>query len=64
MYYDRVVDPKMFMALKSLAEVRTKTTIDPAKQITKFLNESELHTESVTEYIRSGIIIRIYSDAS
>ena len=38
LYYDRVVDPTMLMALKSLAAMHTKPTIETAKQVTEILN--------------------------
>ena len=52
------------MAIKSLAAVQTKTTIETAKQITQFLNYSATNPDAVTEYIISGMIIHVYSDAS
>ena len=52
------------MALNSLTEAHTKPTIDTAKQITQFLNYSATHPDAITEYIKSGMILHIYSDAS
>ena len=54
----------MLMVLKSLAVVQTNPTIETAKQITKFLNYSATNPDAVTEYRRSGMILRIYLDAS
>ena len=54
----------MMMALNSLAAVQTKPKIETAKQVTRFLNYSATHPDSVTEYRRSGIILRIYLDTS
>ena len=64
LYYARAVDPTMLMALKSLAVVLTKLTTKTAKQVTRFLNYSATHPDSVTEYRIIGIILQIYSDAS
>ena len=47
-----------------MAEVQTKPAIETAKQITQTLNYSVIHPDEVTEYIRSGMIIQIYSDES
>ena len=52
------------MVLNSLAAVQTKPTIETARQVTQFLNYSMTHPDAVTEYRRSGMIIRIYLDAS
>ena len=54
----------MLTALNSLTAVQKNPTIETAKQITQFLNYSTTHTEAVTEYIRSGMILHIYLDAS
>ena len=45
-----------------MASVQTKPKIETAKQITQFLNYSTTHPDTVTEYIRNGIIIHICSD--
>ena len=54
----------MLMDLNSLAAVQTNPTIETAKQITHFLNYSATHPDAIKEYIKSGMIIHIYSDAS
>ena len=64
LYYDRAIDPKMLMALNYLATVQKNPTIEAAKQITHFLNYSATHTDAITEYRKSGMIIHIYYDAS
>ena len=57
LYYARAEEPKMLMALNSLAAVHTKPTIKTAKQINKILNFSATHPDAVTEYRRSGMIL-------
>ena len=64
LYYAKAIDPKMLMALNSLEAVQKKTTIENAKQITRFLNYGTAHSNAIIEYIKSGIILHIYSDAS
>ena len=64
LYYARAIDPKMLAALKFLATVQTKPTIENTKNITRFLNYSASYPDEVTEYIRSGIILHIYLDVS
>ena len=54
----------MLMAIKSLSEVQTNSTIKNAKQITNFFNYRATHPDAVTEYRRIGMIPYIYSDAS
>ena len=54
----------MLMALRSLEAIQTKPKIETAKQITKLLNYSATHPDAVTGYIRSGMILHIYLDAS
>ena len=63
LYYAIAIYPTMLMALNSLTVVHTKPTIETAKQITHFLNYNATHLESITEYIKSVMIIHIYSDA-
>ena len=58
-YYAIAIDPKMLMALNSLTAVRTKPTIETAKQITQFLNYSATNPDVVTEHRRSGIILHL-----
>ena len=63
-YYSRAVDPTMLMALNSLSVMQKKPTIVTVKQVTRFLNYSATHPDTVKEYRTSGIILHIYSDAS
>ena len=51
------------MALNSLVAVQTKLTIETAKN-TQFLNYSATHPDAIKGYIKSGIILHIYLDAS
>ena len=60
LYYSRVIDPTMSMALKSLVAVYTKPTIDTAKQIAQFLNYSASYPGVVTEYRKIRMILHIY----
>ena len=64
LYCDRAVDPRILIALNSLAAVQTKTKTKAAKQVTQFLNYSAIHPDTVIEYRRSGMTLRIYLDAS
>ena len=64
LYYDRFIDLTIMKALKSLAAVQTNPTIKNAIQRNLFLNHNTTYPDAVTEYIRSGIIIRMYSDVS
>ena len=52
------------MALNLLVAVQTKTTIDTTKHLNKFLNNSVTHPDTVTVYIKIGMIIQIYLNAS
>ena len=52
------------MEIKSLEAVQKNPTIETEKQITQFLSYSATHSDIVTEYRRSGIILRIYLDTS
>ena len=64
LYYARSIDPTMLMALNSLAAAQKRPTIETAKQITQFLTYSVAHTEKITEYRKSGMILHIYSNES
>ena len=63
LYYARGIDPTILMALKFLAVVQTNLTIETAKK-TQFLNDSATHPDTIIEYIKSGMILHIYYDAS
>ena len=63
LYYARDIYSTLFMALNSMEAVQTKTKIETAKQITKFLNYSATNTDAITEYRKTGMIIHIFSDA-
>ena len=54
----------MLIALKSLAAVQTKSKIENAKQINQFIDYSTTNPDTITEYMKSGMILHIYSDAS
>ena len=47
------------MALKYLAAVQTKPTIEIAKQITQFLNYSATYPDEIPEYRKIGMILHI-----
>ena len=53
----------MLMALKSLAAVHKKPTID-AKNICHFLNYRATNIDAIIEYRKSGMILHIYSNVS
>ena len=53
----------MLMALNYLAAFQTKPTIEIAKHITHFLNNFTSHPDAVMLYIRSNIILYLYSDS-
>ena len=64
LYYARSIDPTMLVALNSLTAVKTKPKIVTAKQITQFLNYRATHPDAITEYINSGMVLNVYSNAS
>ena len=51
------------MPLNLLEAVHTEPKIETEKQTTQHLNCRATYTEEVKEYTRSGMILRIYSDA-
>ena len=48
LYYDRAIDPTMFMSIKSLVAVQTNPKIVTAKKFTRFLNYSATHPYAIT----------------
>ena len=64
LYYDRAIDLTILMSMNSLEAVQINAKIKPAKQITSVLNYSASHTDIVTEYRRSGMILHISSDTN
>ena len=62
LYYTRAIYPTMLMALNSLVAVHKKPTIETTKKTTQFLNYSATHPDAIIEYIKSGMILHIYSN--
>ena len=54
----------MLPALGSLAASQSKATENTAKACTKLLNYAATHPNAVIRYTKSGMILRIHSDAS
>ena len=52
------------MALNSLMALQINPKIETAKKITQFLNYIATHSDAITEHIKSGMILHIYSNAS
>ena len=49
LYYDRSVDPTMFMALNSMVAVKTKPTTETTKKTNQLLNYITNHPDAVIE---------------
>ena len=64
LYYARAVDPTMLVALNIIAVEQYKTIDATAKALTQVPNYAAKHSESITRYYASGMILKTHSDAS
>ena len=64
LYYARTVDPKMLVALNSIAAEQANSTEATAKAVTQLLKYASKHSEAITRYYTSGMIFHTHSDAS
>ena len=64
LYYARAVDPTILVALNSIAAEQANNTEATAKAVTQLLNYAATHSEVITRYHASGMILHIHSDAS
>ena len=64
MYYARTVNPTMIVELNSIAAEQANSTGQTAKPVTPLLNYSTTHSEVITRYHASGMILHSHSDAS
>jgi len=64
LYYAQAIDCTMLPALGSLAAAQSKASKTSAKACTKLLNCAATHPDAVVRYHKSGMILRIHSDAS
>ena len=64
MYYVCAVNPKIPVSLNSIATEQSTRTEATAKEVTQMLNYVAKHSEAITKYHASGMILHIHSDAS
>jgi len=64
LYYACIIGCSMLPALRCLATAQSKTTETTAKACTKLLNYAATHPDATVRYNKSGMILRIHSDAS
>ena len=64
MYYARAVDPKILVALTTISAEQANGTEATAKSVTQLLNYAATHSEAITRYHASGMILYTHSDAS
>ena len=63
-YYARAVNPIMLMKFNSIAAERSNIAEATSKSVTQLLNYATTHSEGITIYHASGIILHIHSNAS
>ena len=64
LYYARAIDCTMLPALGSLSAAQTRATEATAKACTKLLNYAATHPNATIRFAKSGMILRVHSDAS
>ena len=64
LYYALVIDPTILVALKNIAAEQANSTQTTAKLVTQLLNYSATHSEAITIYHASGMVLHLHSDAS
>ena len=64
LYYARVVEPTIIVALNSIASEQTNSTDATTKATTELLNYAMANSEAIKNYHKSGMILHIHSNAS
>ena len=64
LYYERTVNLIMLVALNSINPEQANSTESTAKAVTQLLNYAATHSEAITRYHASGMILHIHRDAS
>ena len=63
-YYACAFNPTMLVALNSITAEQANSTEATAKSVTQIINYSVTHSEAITRYHASGMILHIHSDTS
>ena len=64
LYCVRAVDTTILVALNSIVAEQADSTEATTKAVTQLLNYVAMHSEAITRYHASGMIIQIHSNAS
>ena len=64
LFYARMVDPTIMMALSDLASAQTKATQETKKATSKLLDYCATHPNATIRYSASDMALKIHSDAS
>ena len=64
LYYAHVVDPKTIVELDNITAKQANITQSNNKAVTQLLNYTATHSEAITRYHTSGIVLHIHSDSS
>ena len=64
LYYARMVDPTMLVALNTIAPQQSKGTQETTKKLVQLLNYVSTHPEAITIYHARGMTLHMHSDAS
>ena len=60
LYYACVVNPAMLVALNTIAAEQSNRTESTAKVVTNLLNNYATHSEVITRYQATGMILHIH----
>ena len=63
LYYERAVYPIMLVELNILDVKQSNITQATSKLVTQLLNYSSAHSEAITIYCSSGMVLQIHSGA-
>ena len=64
LYYAHVVDPKMIVGLDSITAEQANSTQSTTKEVTQLLIYAATHSDAITRYHKSGMVLHIHSDSS
>ena len=62
LYYARAFEPIIIVALNCIVEEQFNNTLETEKVVTRLLNYAATHSESITRYHKSRMVLFIHSD--
>ena len=64
LYYARIADPTLLVALSTLATQQTKATTDTMGKLKQLMDYCHTYQNATIRYNRSDMILKVHSDAA